>query len=247
MRNYLKNLAYACHGNIKQMYHLYSKKVLVDDYKCHENYITIFDSEYPTAFKCLQYPPLVLFYKGNLALLKSNCISVVGSRKPLDYCLDMTNFYCNKLATKYTIVSGLAKGIDSCAHWSAINNYGHTIGILGCGLNVIYPKENINLFNIMMNNHLIISEYPANVLPLKWHFPIRNRLIVGLSSKLLVMSCSQKSGTMHSANLAADLNKEVFCLPLRINDFGSDGILNLINDGASCLTDEVVNNLLGVI
>lgn len=247
MRNYLKNLAYTCNGDIKKMYQLYNQKIIVDEYKCQEKFITIFDEEYPLAFKYLQYPPLVLFYKGNLSLLKNNCISVVGSRLCLDYCLRMTNIYCSQLASKYTIVSGLAKGIDSCAHWAAIKNHGQTIGVLGCGLNVIYPKENIQLFETMINNHLLISEYPANVKPLKWHFPIRNRLIVSLSSKLLVMSCGQKSGTMHSANLAADLNKEVFCLPLRNNDYGSDGILSLINDGASCLCSEVINNLLGVI
>lgn len=247
MKNYLKNLAYTCQGDIKKMYRLYNQKAVVSDYECLDKYITILDEEYPVAFKCLQYPPLVLFYKGNISLLKSNCISVVGSRICLDYCLTMTSTYCAKLASKYTIVSGLAKGIDSCAHWAAINNSGQTIGVLGCGLNVIYPRKNEDLFNVMMNNHLLISEYPANVKPLKWHFPVRNRLIVGLSSQLFVMSCCQKSGTMHSANLAADLNKEVFCLPLRNDDYGSDGILSLINDGAFCLCNEVVNNLLGVI
>ena len=246
MRNYLKNLSIHCNGDVKKMYYYFKNQKSVLDYSCNDHFITIYDLEYPDFFKCLQYPPLVLFYKGDINLIKTNCISVVGSRAANLYACSKTFEYTKKLASKYTIVSGMALGIDYFAHHSAITNSGKSIGILGCGLDQIYPLKNRLLFENMFKNHLVISEYPAGIKPLKWHFPVRNRLIVALGTCLLVMSCKCKSGTMHSANLASDLNKDIFCLPLRIDDYGSDGIFDLVNDGAYLLTDEIINNLLGV-
>lgn len=246
MRDYLKNISLHCNGDIKKMYYYFNNRKSVLDYSCKDNFITIYDLEYPDYFKYLQYPPLVLFYKGNINLLRTTCISVVGSRDASLYACSKTFEYTKRLASKYTIVSGMALGIDYYAHRGAITNNGKSIGILGCGLDQIYPLRNRFLFEDMFKNHLVISEYPSGIKPLKWHFPVRNRLIVALSDSLLIMSCQCKSGTMHSANLASDLNKDIFCLPLRIDDFGSNGIFDLVNDGAYLLTEELINNLLGV-
>ena len=133
--------------------------------KAHENYsiihypyayITIMDDAYPDAFKRLRYPPWIIFYQGDINLLKEKGVGIVGARNCSTQALQNTDRIVQRLQSKYVIVSGLAKGIDARAHYNATK----TIGVLGCGINVIYPKENTYLFERMKNNGLIISEYP---------------------------------------------------------------------------------------
>lgn len=200
-----------------------------------DNAITIFDKDYPKCFLDLKYPPLVLYYKGNLQLLKSNCIGVVGSRMPCDYALKATECLVKKNDDK-TIVSGLAKGIDACAHSYAKN----TIGILGCGIDYIYPMCNFELIKTVEKQGLIISEYPKMSKPLGYHFPFRNRLIASLASKLYIMQSSTKSGTMTTINEALELGKEIRVLPYDV--FNEFGITNntLINEGALMIESEEI-------
>lgn len=192
------------------------------------NAITIFDSVYPKELLNLKYPPLVLYYKGNLDLLKHEAIGIVGSRNPCEYAIKATEALVKGNLDK-VIISGLAKGIDACAHEYAFK----TIGILGCGIDYIYPRCNYELIKRMEKEGLILSEYPTFSKPLGYHFPFRNRLIACLSSKVYVMQSSLKSGTMTTVSEALELGREVKVLPYDI--FNADGINNnhLIYEGAA--------------
>lgn len=191
------------------------------------NTITIFDSVYPKELLNLKYPPMVLYYKGNLDLLKQEGIAIVGSRLPCEYALNATKALVKANQDK-VIISGLAKGIDACAHEAA----NKTIAVLGCGIDYIYPRCNYELTKRIEREGLILSEYPGYSKPLGYHFPFRNRIIACLSSKTYVMQSSLKSGTMTTINEALELGKEVKVLPYDV--FNKDGINNnhLIYEGA---------------
>lgn len=210
--------------------------------KAHENYsiitypyayFTIVDDEYPDAFKKLRYPPWIIFYQGDLGLLKEKGVGIVGARNCSLQALQNTDLIVKRLQSKYVIVSGLAKGIDARAHQNAIR----TIGVLGCGINVIYPKENTFLFERMKYIGLIISEYPMHVKPLAYHFPWRNRLIAALSYSLVVIEASYKSGTMITVNECLELSVPIYCVPTAFQDEKHQGCNYLISNGANILVD----------
>ncbi|WP_295644256.1 DNA-processing protein DprA [uncultured Holdemanella sp.] len=210
--------------------------------KAHENYsiitypyayFTIVDDEYPDAFKKLRYPPWIIFYQGDLGLLKEKGVGIVGARNCSLQALQNTDLIVKRLQSKYVIVSGLAKGIDARAHQNAIR----TIGVLGCGINVIYPKENTFLFERMKYTGLIISEYPMHVKPLAYHFPWRNRLIAALSYSLVVIEASYKSGTMITVNECLELSVPIYCVPTAFQDEKHQGCNYLISNGANILVD----------
>lgn len=197
------------------------------------NAITIFDTVYPKQLLNLKCPPMVLYYKGNLDLLKQDAIAIVGSRNASEYALKATKALVQANQDK-VIVSGLAKGIDACAHENATK----TIGILGCGIDYIYPRCNYDLIKKLEREGLILSEYPSFSKPIGYHFPFRNRLIACLSSKTYVMQSTLKSGTMTTINEALELGKEVKVLPYDV--FNRDGINNnhLIYEGANLIEAE---------
>lgn len=196
--------------------------------------ITILDDNYPEMLFDLKYPPYVLFYEGNLNLLNERCVGVVGSRNPCDYSLKATKGLCLNLDE--VVVSGLAKGIDACAH----QNARRTIGILGSGIDYAYPYSNRKLISDIKKHGLVISEYPGMSEPLGFHFPFRNRIIVALSEKLYVMQSSEKSGTMTSVNEALNLGKDVRVLPYDI--YMQEGTHNnrLIYEGATPIQYEEI-------
>lgn len=195
-----------------------------------DNCLTIFDNKYPIELRDLKYPPFVLFYKGNLELLKKEKIGVIGSRIACEYSLKATELLIENNQDK-VIVSGLAKGIDAKAHECS----NHSIGVLGCGIDYVYPYENIELYKKLEKHGLILSEYPSLVKPLSYHFPFRNRIIAALSNTIYVMQSSQKSGTVTTINEALELQKDVKVLPFSIfEDIGSYNN-KLINDGALLL------------
>lgn len=202
----------------------------------YEKCITILDDDYPIELRELKYPPFVLFYKGNINLLKEKKIGVVGSRLPSEYALKATRYLVNK-NNKSVIVSGLAKGIDAKAHEVSECS----IGVLGCGIDYIYPYENINLYLKLEQKGLILSEYPYRVKPFAYHFPFRNRIIAALSDTIYIMQSSERSGTVTTINEALELQKEVKVLPFSV--FESDGNYNnkLINDGAVLLESNELN------
>lgn len=198
-------------------------------------YITLMDEDYPDLLLSLKYKPWVLFYEGNLDLLKEKMIGVVGSREMSNYgcyCVDCLMSHLNQM---YGIVSGMARGIDGYAHQKAINNKRATIGIIGCGLNIVYPKENASLYDNMKKHHLILSEYPNDTKPLAHHFPWRNRIIAALSESLIVVEAKAKSGTMISVNEALELSKPIYCFPHRFNDEIGIGCNILIEQGSGMI------------
>ncbi len=200
-------------------------------------YITLLDSDYPECLKYIFKPPFVLFYKGNIELLKSNNkkIAIIGSRNCSSHGKEVTRRITKELVeNNIIIISGLAKGIDSEAHKTCIENGGKTIAVLGNGVDVFYPKENEQLYkDIIDKGGLIISEYPPNSTPNGEHFPVRNRIIAGLSDGVAVIEARRKSGTMNTVSHALENDKPVFCVPGSYST--SSGCNYLIKEGASLI------------
>lgn len=201
--------------------------------------ITIDDLDYPNELKNIYDMPLVLYAKGNIENLKNkNKIAIVGSRNCSEYGKKVTQKISYQLAKKeFTVVSGMAKGIDTYAHRGALLAKGMTTAVLGSGIEFVYPEENRILYNkILYSNGLIISEYPLNTKPIPEYFPIRNRIISGISNKVLVTEAGIKSGSIITANLALEQGKDVYAIPGNITDKQSEGTNQLIKDGAFLVT-----------
>jgi DNA processing protein len=200
--------------------------------------ITIFDKEYPTILKEIYQPPWALFAKGDISLLQREPkLAVVGSREATQYGKNAIRLLFPHLIEKgVVIVSGLAKGIDALAHECTINNGGSTIAVIAGGFYHIYPKENLVLAMKLMKSHLVLSEYPPDVKPIKWHFPMRNRIISGLSKGTLIIEAKRKSGSLITANYAVNEGREVFSLPGSIFNPYSNGTNDLIQQGAKLVT-----------
>ncbi|MFP7296120.1 DNA-processing protein DprA [Neobacillus niacini] len=209
--------------------------------------ITIFDEIYPSLLKEIYQPPWVLFVKGNLPLLlKQPKLAVVGSRQATQYGKSAIQLLFPGLVEKgVVIVSGLANGIDTLAHENAIKNGGDTIAVIAGGLNHIYPKENTNLAKEMMKTQLIVSEYPPNTKPERWHFPARNRIISGMSNGTFIIEAKRKSGSLITANYAVNEGREVFSLPGSIFSPYSLGTNDLIQQGAKLVmgVEDILNEL----
>lgn len=205
------------------------KEKLLKDLHC--KYTTMVSNDYPESLKYINYPPFVLYYYGNLECLNEKCIGVIGMRVPSSYGTSVTDRMVSDLVKeKYAIVSGMALGIDAMAHRAAMKNNGKTIAILGSGIDYCFPKSNRLIYQEMKEKHLIISEYPGNMVPQKYHFPRRNRIIAGLSSCLLVTEAKIKSGTMITVGHALEQGKDIYCIPSRIDE--NIGCNILIQQGA---------------
>ena len=200
------------------------------------SYITILDDQYPKSLLRLNDPPYILFYEGNIALLKYLNVAVVGSRVASDYGVKMCKWLVNRLKKKYCICSGMALGIDSIAHCEALSH--QSIAVLGCGIDICYPKSNYSLYQILKQDHLIISEYPNGVAPLKHHFPKRNRIIAALSKALIVCEANKKSGTMITVNEALNMQIPIYAIPHNIDQNHGKGCNLLIQQGANMIIDE---------
>lgn len=178
--------------------------------------LTCLDEEYPSYFKNIYYAPLVLFYEGDISLLNSSYrLGVIGSRKCQKYGQDATIKILGELFEDLdvTIISGLAQGIDTIAHQTALNNNQKTIAVLGAGIDICYPKNNLSTYNLIKENGLIISEYPHGVNPNPSFFPMRNRLIAAISQKILVTDAKVKSGTQITIKYALEQGKDVLAIP----------------------------------
>lgn len=188
--------------------------------KIKYNIVTLIDQNYPEQLKKIYQPPFVLFYYGDLSLLKNDfLLGVVGSRKVSDYGKKSCQKIIDDLKDEdVVIISGLAKGIDSIAHESAIRNNLKTIAVLGTGIDYCYPKENFYLYQKIKKDGLIISEYPYKELVSKNSFVLRNRLIAGLSNKLLIPEVQDRSGTLVTIRFALNYGKEIFVIPTSIFD-----------------------------
>lgn len=196
------------------------------------SYVTIVDEEYPDPFRKLRFPPWILYYEGDLSLIKRKTLGIVGSRKLCLYAEDVTVRLVKANQDK-VIVSGLAKGADTKAHEAALEQ--GTIGVLGCGLDVAYPKENRMLIETMKRHHLVMSEYPEGTKPLKHHFPWRNRLIACLSESVVAVQAQRKSGTATTIMEAIQLSKPVYAVPYPLDFEDGQGCNWLISQGAQIL------------
>lgn len=234
MREKIAQYAYQYDGDWGKIANALRNKIVPMNYPILEKYITVLDEQYPRQFKQLRYPPWILFYQGDITLLQRPMITIVGSRVLSEYGKRNTEIASNVLKKKFVIVSGLAKGADGQAHISALNN-GHTIGVVGCGIQQCYPSCNRYLYEQMATYHLILSEYPNHVPPRKAQFPWRNRLLAALGQACIVSQATVHSGTMLTVNEAITLSKDVWCFPFPFDHEEGEGCNLLISQGANIL------------
>ncbi|WP_299981182.1 DNA-processing protein DprA [Desulfobacula sp.] len=201
--------------------------------------VTLIDSSYPVLLKQIPDPPPFLTYLGKLDN-SAPCISIIGSRKATSYGLSTSENLSYNLAQRgFQIVSGLARGIDAMAHKGALKANKKTIAVLGSGLNKIYPRENESLFQAIAKKGIIFSEFKVNTDPFPSNFPIRNRIIAGLSCGSIVVEAAQRSGSLITARLAAEYNREVFAVPGNIRSKKSAGTHSLLKQGAKLVENEM--------
>lgn len=209
------------------------------------------DSQYPGAFRQLEGMPRILYCKGDSCLMQAagNTVSVVGSRTPSGPGLRATEEIAGELAHRgVVIVSGLARGIDTAAHKAALSNNGKTIAVTACGLDMVYPPENKELFEEISMKGLLLSEMPPGQKALRQYFPARNRIMSALSDVVAIIEAGQFSGTLHTASFAAAQGRDVFVLPGSIYSPYCRGNLMLLQDGADLLicAGDILARLSGV-
>jgi DNA processing protein len=202
------------------------------------------DTDYPRLLLEIPTPPPVLYYRGTIEPEENQgirpTVGIVGTREPSEYGRRWTRKISSVLAKSgLTIISGMAAGIDTEAHSSCLDAGGRTLAIFGTGVDIIYPKDNRQLSERVIQNGLVISEYPAGTKPNPRHFPSRNRIIAGLSRAVFVMEAGQKSGALITAYVANEFCRDVYVLPGRLDDEKSQGCLKLINGGASLIPVEI--------
>ncbi|MDR1913633.1 MAG: DNA-processing protein DprA, partial [Clostridiales bacterium] len=210
------------------------------------SYVTLKDREYPPLLKEMSNPPVIIYVMGTLPNNSLTKISIIGSRRCSSYGADVTRTLTKNLIDhNIVIVSGMARGIDSIAHKTALEYGGLTVAVLGCGLDICYPPENAELRGQIINKGCIISEYLPGMWPAKHLFPERNRIISGLSKIVIVTEASLKSGTLITASHALEQNREVMAVPGNITSALSEGTNYLISQGATVVTSykDVLNTL----
>lgn len=196
-------------------------------------FITFLDEAYPKRLLQIKHYPWGLYVRGSLPEEGRPSLAIVGSRKATRYGMEIARCFGRELGRMgVQIISGLAAGIDGAGHDGALAGGGMTFGVLGCGINICYPKENYPLFERMVQSGGVISEFPLGTKPLAQNFPIRNRLISGLADGVLVVEARERSGSLITAGLALDQGRDVFAVPGRVTDPGSAGCNQLIQNGA---------------
>lgn len=233
-----KILTYKRTDKVKQKHEI-CQKLLID-------IIPYNISEYPVWLKDIaQFPP-VLFVRGSIKLHDKMSIGIVGTRGASVYGKTIAERFAGEFAhTGITVVSGMARGIDTMAHIGAIQNKGRTIAVLGCGVDRCYPPENRSLMNEIIDHGAVISEFNIGTPPLAHNFPQRNRIVSGLSKAIVAIEAKEKSGVMNTVNWALDQNKDVYAIPGNIYSRTSRGTNRLIKDGAIPVTsvDEILESL----
>ncbi len=205
----------------------------------HVRCITWQDSDYPGYLRQIYDPPAYFFVRGTMTEQDQYAVAVVGTREPTPYGRVITDTLCRELAIRgITIISGLARGIDTMAHESALRSGGRTIAVLGCGVDRIYPSSNFRLASDIIQHGAILSDYPMKTPPDAVNFPGRNRIISGLSLGTLVVEAGERSGALITAGFALDQNRELFAVPGQANVTQAKGTNRLIKQGAQ-LVDSV--------
>lgn len=208
------------------------------------------DEDYPELLREIPSAPLVLYVLGKKESLKEPAVAIVGSRRASLYGLGVAKNFAVELGQAgLTIVSGLARGIDTAAHQGALKVNGITVAVLGCGLNHIYPPENERLAQAIMHNGAVISEFPMETPPASFNFPRRNRIISGLSKGVVVVEAALKSGALITSNFALEQGRDVYAIPGQIGNSGAQGTNQLIQEGAKLTTcvEDVLQDLAPVL
>ena len=242
-REILIYYAVICKGDWVKIFESLSCKKHVDEDEAkkvvanmHSKAVTILDDDYPEQLKWIKRPPFVLFYHGDLSIIKDKmkAVSVVGSRENTRYGKAMTIRFVKGLCRDVVIVSGMARGIDGIAHRACIQYGGKTVAVLGCGINVCYPPKNLDIYDEVRKNHLVLSEYPDLTQPSPYYFPVRNRIIAALSNCLLVTEGQKNSGTSITATLTLEDGGNVCCVPTKV---GSNSLCNYLISYGACLVE----------
>lgn len=195
--------------------------------------VTWADREYPEQLKNIYDPPPFLYVNGEITPDDGLAVAVVGSRSASEYGRKVTEDLSRSLASQgITVISGMARGIDSCAHRGALAGRGRTIAVLGSGVDVVYPPENRKLYDAIAAAGAVVSEYPPGTEPSSYHFPARNRIISGMSRGVLVVEAGLKSGSLITARLALEQGRDVFAVPGNVYSRKSKGTNNLLRSGA---------------
>lgn len=209
------------------------EKELQKAQKCGARVVTYMDAAYPELLKAIHQPPMVLYVKGQELPAEGRFIAIVGSRNPSHYGIKVAERMGIGIARNgFGVVSGLALGIDAAGHWGCIQGEGFTVAVLGTGIDRVYPATNRKLMRRVLENGVAVTEFPIGTAPEPRNFPIRNRIISGLSKGVLVVEATRKSGSLITASFALDQGREVFAVPGSINSFKSTGAHFLIKQGA---------------
>jgi DNA processing protein len=213
-----------------------------------ESAITLDDDTYPPLLREIIDPPLALHVRGDASLLAGLSIAIVGSRRATTYGINAAEHLARQLATAgVTIVSGLARGIDAAAHQAALEADAPTVGVLGTGIDVVYPREHRRLYRRMLERGAIVSELPPGTPPRREHFPVRNRIISGLTKGTVIVEATTRSGSLITARMAAEQGRDVYAVPGSIFSDKSEGTHRLIQYGAKLVhdADDVLEDLGG--
>lgn len=220
-------------------------KIVEDAYRFNIGIVSLNDPDYPDYLKNIHDPPIVLYIKGKLDGLHP-AIGIVGSRNASTYGRDIAEHFAGALAQcGLTVVSGMARGIDTHAHMGALKGGGKTAAVLGCGLDNVYPSENRKLMEEIEAAGVVMSEYPPGTKPLARHFPARNRIISGLSMGVVIVEAGERSGSLITTDFALEQGREVFSVPGNIDSINSKGTNKLIKEGANMVTcvDDILQEL----
>ena len=203
----------------------------IQEFGCHV--LTQDDEDYPPSLREIYDPPIVLYVKGTLNAKDKNSVAIVGSRQTTHYGLEVARKFGYQLAyVGVTVVSGGARGIDTSAHQGAINAKGRTVAVLGTGINIIFPSENAELFERIAENGAVVTQFPFNRQADKQSFPIRNRIVAGMTLGTVVVEANLTSGALITANFATEYGRQIFAVPGRIDSPRSKGCHELIKKGA---------------
>ncbi len=245
--NFLSSKEVACKIVSNNIYDELSKKLRdgqIDKipeklYKDGISVSTFFSRDYPQKLKDIPNPPTVLYYKGDFNLLDKTSISVVGSRKCTNYGAKVAKYFIKDLAEKgFVIISGMALGIDEVAHKSALEFNAKTVAVLGSGFNYIYPSQHIGLSKIIAAEGLLMTEFAPDIKPQPYHFPMRNRIVSGLSDGLLIVEAGRKSGTYTTLNHALEQGKKIYVVPNDIFSFASFGSNDMLKSLQGAMVTE---------
>ena len=208
-------------------------------------FVAVTESTYPTKLRNIPDPPPFLYYQGRLDIFERPSLAVVGSRRPTDYGIRMTSRIVSELAsTGVIIISGLAYGIDAAAHQAALDSGGQTAAVFGCGLDIVYPPGHKALAQRIEQSGCLLSEFPRGTRPERYNFPVRNRIVAGLSDGVLVVEAGGKSGALVTAGIALEQGKDVLAMPGSVEAEQSLGPNSLIKQGAVAVTgaDDIFAN-----